>query len=764
MDILDLLRVELYVNKLTSKLQEFKDCNILTDSYIDFIKLSTYNFVNIFNKKDNYDSIKYFLKNLVLTCFIYIINRTLYEDCNDIILEFTDIKNTQSINIFLQHIYKNEESFNVIIDYFLDLNNLKIKINKINLPLFEDKGTHLNQNELIENRENERRKIQDYKNNLQIPENIKEKIKTDYDNQVKKTGINLNAKGMSDYFLMRYYNMMYIISRESIQEYLNNKKENIFILRRKWRDTVSDMIMQKAECNMTSLFTNMAIMSSLDKASQSNSIIVKADLKNNFIETHNNIILKLSFNSKNKWDNSLEVERLIYTNIVQKLLLNNNTPNIINYIADYKCNLFKQSNSRSDSDSDSDDEEDDNLFNLDKSISKDFLKEVKNILNQGDYHNNQTNILMLEKSNGITIEKWLKQKPKLKNILEVCTQVIYTLKCFTRILLQHNDLHMGNIFIEELPSPISLYYNMESEGKSTQCVELKTKYIAKIFDFDRSSIYHPGIPRNLILDDKTLCDTVGICNSINIKADLFRFLSSVTIIISSWPEDPYKKFQDEFISKISDMNWLEKKLNTPPYNIYLQTRVIDTLFKNPTEAFNILINGEWNEDKFCKIIDNTTIDKVKYLDQIFYPPEEITIRNWNPISYETHSSYRVSENYYFKDDSSRIMDLFLINTNLYFIRWYDELNELQFDWPSKTQELLKLVNKSKPSTKNNVYYLIVCILLTCPILYKVSKEVEREIVQEWASNWKSEISIIRMTISDIWNLFSNVLPVSIPLL
>jgi len=66
----------------------------------------------------------------------------------------------------------------------------------------------------------------------------------------------------------------------------------------------------------------------------------------------------------------------------------------------------------------------------------------------------------------------------------VILQVAYTLHVFGKIGFVHNDLHTGNILIETLTEPTDFVYILDDQ----HVVTLKTKYMARIFDFDRSYI------------------------------------------------------------------------------------------------------------------------------------------------------------------------------------------------------------------------------------------------------------------------------------
>lgn len=97
--------------------------------------------------------------------------------------------------------------------------------------------------------------------------------------------------------------------------------------------------------------------------------------------------------------------------------------------------------------------------------------------------------------NSVPLSKFLSSMlPELGDGERIFYQIIfqyyYTINTFRNLGLVHNDLHLGNIMIEELESPVTLYYLVETGNDNEYKVfELTTKYFVKIYDFDRSYIY-----------------------------------------------------------------------------------------------------------------------------------------------------------------------------------------------------------------------------------------------------------------------------------
>ena len=79
----------------------------------------------------------------------------------------------------------------------------------------------------------------------------------------------------------------------------------------------------------------------------------------------------------------------------------------------------------------------------------------------------------------------LSSLPNFEVFKGILYQIMHLLTWFEHIEMAHHDLHTGNIRVEKHDQPIDLYYQ-HREGR---CVHLKTKYVVKVYDFDRSTIY-----------------------------------------------------------------------------------------------------------------------------------------------------------------------------------------------------------------------------------------------------------------------------------
>lgn len=83
---------------------------------------------------------------------------------------------------------------------------------------------------------------------------------------------------------------------------------------------------------------------------------------------------------------------------------------------------------------------------------------------------------------GMSFEQWVKSTHTAVEIYSVLFQIFYTLECFNQIHIRHNDLHMGNIYIEtQIPNQNFIYFT----SPDTYFV-IPVTNLVKIYDFDRS--------------------------------------------------------------------------------------------------------------------------------------------------------------------------------------------------------------------------------------------------------------------------------------
>ena len=144
----------------------------------------------------------------------------------------------------------------------------------------------------------------------------------------------------------------------------------------------------------------------------------------------------------------------------------------------------------------------------------------------------------VEGKNMKTLHDFLYKEQGVATLQNIVFQVLWTLECFNRIGVRHNDLHPGNIFVFKHKRSYFKYYRIfkykDEKGKQHVLYVPATDYEVRIFDFDRSAKrpmssqklknkYKPGITFNytdLFMKRHTLSNK-------NPQFDTFKFMQHV---------------------------------------------------------------------------------------------------------------------------------------------------------------------------------------------------------------------------------------------
>lgn len=141
------------------------------------------------------------------------------------------------------------------------------------------------------------------------------------------------------------------------------------------------------------------------------------------------------------------------------------------------------------------------------------------------------------------------------NISHIFYQILYALRVMARMGINHNDLHYENILVTEYNNPVKLSFR-EEDGTY---VNLTTKYVPYIFDWDISYVEHLG--RNYLLDH-VLCKANGLCNINSDYKDVYIMICVLSNIIKVM--EYFKKiFPEKYLKllEISDkVNIIKGKL------------------------------------------------------------------------------------------------------------------------------------------------------------------------------------------------------------
>ena len=257
--------------------------------------------------------------------------------------------------------------------------------------------------------------------------------------------------------------------------------------------------------------------------------------------------------------NGLFYEAFVYQKCVRSLLDNHFTPNLVEPIAYVRCKdiLLKWLLSM----------RDENHDNFIDSVVNSF-RELRIYPTTEQLDAMTINLIITKRKANINLEEWLHEDRPWSVILCIVFQVLFTLECFNLVGLRHNDLHLGNILVQDLmegnesgPIPLTKY---EFDGK---IYYVPSRYRVLIYDFDRSSLTRGGAPKNNFLE-QSLCKRVGECNGPSIFYDLFKFLTIMQDILDDHvvktdkgyrrirdprQKDPHIYLVDEFETKFNNL-------------------------------------------------------------------------------------------------------------------------------------------------------------------------------------------------------------------
>jgi hypothetical protein len=347
---------------------------------------------------------------------------------------------------------------------------------------------------------------------------------------------------------------------------------------------------------------------------------------------------------------------------------------------------------------------------------------------ENDY---RVTILFLEEIKYLTFLNYLHKKESLnfEEVLSILFQIYYTLICFNRFNLRHNDLHFNNILLEELSEYTEIYFEVPEIG----IVKIKTKFIVKIYDYDRSSALYPGIDRNTLLD-VLYCNYVGSCNKLNSKYDTYKVTMDFKKKLGNNNKSLFYVINQFYDDKI----FIEEKINN--YNLLKSDRILpDNLLKTNEQILKIIVNNS----NTIKIIKD---EKEQFNNIIFKPPEQIKTIEFKFKPKREIKKMNTLENikkYQIKYDFDVI--------NYYLEAYYNKRHILD--------EFIRIFESSFPYTnkisKENLYvYKVALTILLSKVYYDTV---------DWLRDLKLEKDILN-AIDDIFVIFKGVLPIEITIL
>lgn len=158
--------------------------------------------------------------------------------------------------------------------------------------------------------------------------------------------------------------------------------------------------------------------------------------------------------------------------------------------------------------------------------------------------------------NTVTLHQIKKDFLSTRDIQTIVSQVVISLIFMEKFQLAHNDLHIGNILLEELPEETMIVYNLphdshnshNSHNSRDSNIRISgVKYKVYIFDWDLA--YSPDIGINQKLSVEFF-SKLGIKNQYDNRFDLFTFLCTLREKIG---DANYLSFLDEISPDFLDV-------------------------------------------------------------------------------------------------------------------------------------------------------------------------------------------------------------------
>lgn len=558
----------------------------------------------------------------------------------------------------------------------------------------------------------------------------------------------MSIENCVDYLRNKGYNVFREKKEEKEEDYLQTRNEYLTEVINLFGDISNKCILKNVFKNIKKLVSDSASKSSIFLAKYKGKIPKKSSIKDI------SVAVKMAYTSDDRFDNGLDIERQIYKYIIPEL--NNHTPSLLYCYSTYKCIDTKFNNE---------------LLKLYKGAKK--KKKINDIQPSA---NDVSNFLVLEKTSGNKLFDLIKNLSKDKDkqdenldmLISVVFQILWTFKCFYRINMRHNDLHLNNIFIETLPENITINYELESG----QVVSLNTKHLVRIFDFDRSSVVgNKNIDRNMFIDFYH-CQNHYECNYIDDKYDVFRFMTDLyTSLVSK-----------KIVSATIFMKYINKVILDTYYEPQFPNNIPDNVILPLSKCIDELVIYSDNIDK-----SPLTISKDHHNKYIYKLPEEKSIEYIqikNDVNVITKGkklkldelNNKLRNNLVFTGDNFETMISNLPSS--IFKNWDIELyNKYDYDWYMHFLILLQDIYGISVSLNNmygdayksfvdinDEYFLISVVLLSCPMFHKLRIMDEKASPDEkgfvdkiiYKSSHKKDGDIkIKNYIDEIWKLYNN---------
>ena len=493
--------------------------------------------------------------------------------------------------------------------------------------------------------------------------------------------------------------------------------------------------LEKVGCNLDEYLENIKVLANKGSASDSVILFGEIDIK----RKKTPVAFKIVFKSKIEQSNSLIVEQQIYINVVENLINNLHTPHLTSFIG-----LVKSCDT------------DSLLEKLNPVEIRNFKAAMRTIYEE-DYDLNNASLLILGKSGGKTFRAYLLEKTlSTSDKFSLLFQIFYTLRCFEKIGLSHNDLHMDNIFVDKLEVPQErIYYISDNKW-----VKILVQYDVKIYDFDRGSIYHPSVERNFTLD-QYFCSEYDQCNKYESRRDLASIFSYFLNASDEKGVRPFFKssslISPEFFQRVYNRKFLQ-------LNAFPKGEDEDDLKSGPPITDDQLKSIAVCIDVLLSVPEFIHTSGTGGSEGIVYTlPPAIKSTMWSPTSSISHKSKGCTMSTY--PVSTFLTDAYINTINSKMEPYYFKNNIYETEFgkeylhTSKIILFREFIKRKNVMSNYHIHYLLACYIICIPFIYKFDSNNLIKFINNGKLLSGQQGSILSPYISDIWNVFNGTLPI-----
>lgn len=337
-----------------------------------------------------------------------------------------------------------------------------------------------------------------------------------------------------------------------------------------------------------------------------------------------------------------------------------------------------------------------------------------------------------------------------QDIHGMLVQIYYTLACFNKLRVQHNDMHLGNILINILDEPEVFTYRYYSQrDKTYRSFSIKTRWVPMIFDMNLGTAYATKhVPRHFLLDaggcvqdgacnrEDTERDLVGIqlsllhyIEQLSVKNEMVHFIISVVESHIGGPKswDEYKKYIGE------KPHYGLFQLRKVPALRTMLARMHSALTCLDEEVDRLQLNPESVEPSLTVWSMPRHVKRIKMVHPTYQ------LLGWTET--EIRDLARAAVLPTMVKPKTTAMELALpeiegmfhkmfdpkhhIEKRIDFVlqAWKDELIQLQYCWPLHFMHTLYQVSTQLSLHLDWTYFelALVCFALSCPMYYGLSK-------------------------------------------